>query len=495
MKKTPLAKVHEKLGAKMVDFAGWHMPVYYTNVIEEHNTVRQKVGLFDICHMGEFIISGRGAFDFLQKVVTKDISGLESGKCCYSLLCYDNGGTIDDLFIYKIKDEEYMLVVNAANIEKDFTWLMKHKPEAVTLNDISDQTAKLDIHGPSAEKTLQKLTEYDLSKLKRFHFIDVKIEGIPAKISRTGYTAEDGFEIYFDAQKSLEIWNILLSAGEDYGIKPIGLGARDTLRIEACYPLYGHELDCDTTPIAAGLLFVIGFNKEFIGKKALFEQKQKGPGKSLTFFEMIEKGIPRQGYEIFKNNYKVGYVTSGTFSPTLKKPIGLGYITPELKEIGGTVDIKIRDALHKAKIVKRPFYEYTGRRSVNLINNPKELRYSKEHEWVRLEGGVAVVGITDYAQKQLTDIVFIELPKKGKQISENAILGVVESVKSVSDVLSPVNGEVIEVNEEIIGNPDLVNKEPYGKGWMAKIKLKDKSALSNLMSAEQYEKFVGEEEH
>lgn len=361
MKKTPLSEAHVKLGAKMVDFSGWYMPVQYTNVIDEHNTCRTKVGMFDICHMGEFTVSGRNSFDFLQKMVTKDLNKLENGKAFYTAMCYENGSCVDDLFVYRLSEDVYMLVVNAGNIEKDFDWLNKHKIDGVEIKNISDKTAKLDIQGPYAEKTLQKLTDFDLSKLDRFYFTNIGLNDIKTIISRTGYTAEDGFEIYFEAEKAEEIWDKILEAGKEFGIKPIGLGARDTLRVEACYSLYGHEISEESTPIEAGISFVVQFDKDFIGKDTLLKQKEEGPEKRLFCFEMIDRGIAREHYKIVSDGKEIGFVTSGTFSPTFKKGIGMCYLS-EFKEIGDEVEIQIRDKPYKAKIVKRPFYAYAGRK-------------------------------------------------------------------------------------------------------------------------------------
>ena len=342
----------------MVDFAGWYMPVQYSNVIDEHNTVRTKVGLFDISHMGEFEITGKNSLNFLQKIMTNDISKLEENKAMYSVMCYENGGCVDDLFIYRLKDK-YMLVVNATNIDKDFNWLNKNKIDAVEIKNISNETAKLDVQGPDAENVLQKLTNYNLSKIKRFHSENILLNEIPVLISRTGYTAEDGFEIYFNSKEAINLWNKILEAGKEFGIKPIGLGARDTLRIEACYSLYGHEINEKITPIEAGIDFVVKFNKDFVGKEVLEKQKQ-GTEKKLICFEMIDRSIPRQNYKIF-DSVEIGFLTSGTYSPTFKKGIGMGYIKV-FKEIEDEININIRGKFYKARIVKRPFYSYAGKK-------------------------------------------------------------------------------------------------------------------------------------
>ena len=354
--------MHEKLGAKMVDFGGWYMPVQYTTVIDEHITTRTKAGLFDICHMGEFIVKGHDSMQFLQKMFTNDISKLYPKKAIYSLMCYENGTIVDDLFVYQLKENEFMVVVNAGKIDEDFNWLKKHSAKFnVEMSNISSKTAKLDLQGPFSEKILKKLTNANLPK--RFHFIETDIIEIKTLISRTGYTAENGFELYFPIEEAEKMWNKLLEAGKDEGLRPIGLGARDTLRIEACYPLYGHELNESITPIEANFGWAVKLEKDFIGKPILKKQKEQGTDRILVPFEMIDKGIPRANYEVFanhENTEKIGYVTSGTFSPTFRKPLGMALIKTAFSQIGNTITIRIRDKFYNAVIVKRPFYKYNG---------------------------------------------------------------------------------------------------------------------------------------
>lgn len=359
LKKTPLAHVHEQLGAKMVAFNSWHMPVYYTNVMDEHAATREKAGLFDVCHMGEFIIKGPDSKQFLQKLLTNDINKLCLGKAIYSIMCYENGTIVDDLFVYQLKENEFMIVVNAGKIDEDFEWIKEHSDKFdVEISNISEKTAKLDLQGPLAEKILEKLTTAALPK--RFHFIEADIIGIKTLISRTGYTGEDGFELYFPIEEAEKIWNNILEAGKDYGLKPIGLGARDTLRIEACYPLYGHETSEKITPIESGLDWAVSLEKDFIGKQALEKQKNQGTEKTLIAFEMIDRAIPRENYEVFSNNENIGHVTSGTFSPTFRKPLGMASIKTGHSQIGNKINIKIRGKFYNAVIVKRPFYKYNG---------------------------------------------------------------------------------------------------------------------------------------
>jgi len=360
IKKTPLAEVHERLGATMVDFSGWYMPVQYTTVIEEHTTTRTKAGLFDICHMGEFILKGKDCKALIEKVIVGELDKILPGKAMYSMMCYENGTVIDDLFIYQLQENEYMIVVNGGTIEKDFSWINKHKNGFdAEIKNISDAIGKIDLQGPLSGIILKKLTNVEFPK--RFHFMEADVSGIKTKISRTGYTAEDGFEFYFHSENTIKMWNSLLEAGKEHGLKPVGLGARDTLRIEACYSLYGHEISEEITPIEAGLGWAVKTNKEeFIGKSILERQKKEGTKRTLVAFEMVERGIAREHYEVYANNENVGYVTSGTFSPTFRKSLGMALIKKQYSQIGNEINIKIRDKIYKAAIVKRPFYGYKG---------------------------------------------------------------------------------------------------------------------------------------
>ena len=351
---------HVKLGAKIVEFSGWSMPVFYTNVISEHINVRGKAGLFDICHMGEIIVEGKDAFKIIQKIITNDLNKLTGGKAFYSSMCLDNGGVIDDLFVYRFNQNKFMIVVNASNVEKDFKWIVGHKDSFdVDVIDKTDGTAKLDLQGPKAEEILQKLTDTDLMNLKRFCFVESEVNCFSTIISRTGYTGEDGFELYFDSSKSVDMWCKLLEVGEEFGLKPIGLGARDTLRIEAGYSLYGHELSEEMNPFEAGTGFVVKLDKEdFIGKGALQKIKDSGLKRKIVAFEMLERGIPRQGYVVVKDGIEIGYVTSGTMSPTFKKGLGIAFVDVDEAIEQNEIHIKIREKLYSAKIVKKPIYNF-----------------------------------------------------------------------------------------------------------------------------------------
>jgi len=360
MKKTPLYNEHLKLGAKIVDFGGWQMPVFYTNIIEEHLNTRAKAGLFDTCHMGEIRVSGRDTLAFLQHMLSNDISKINNRQMQYNLMCNESGGIVDDLMVYKLTKDKFLLVVNALNIEKDFNWLNSHKDRFdINIADLSDQTAKLDVQGPNSSKLIGEVTGVSVKDVKRFYFKEFIVNGCNIMISRSGYTAEDGFELYFPAVNVVNIWNILLDKGKEYGLKPIGLGARNSLRLEACYNLYGHESSEEINPFESGIDFTISFDKDFIGKQALLEAKQN-LARKIVAFEMIDNGIPRNNYQIQKDNGLLGFVTSGTLSPLLKKGIGLGFVKVDQANIGNEIEIDIRGKLYKAKIVNKPIYHYHG---------------------------------------------------------------------------------------------------------------------------------------
>ena len=359
LKRTALFHLYKEYGAKTIDFGGWEMPVQFTSIKEEHSAVRERAGLFDVSHMGEIVVKGDDSEKFLQKMVTNDVSRLKSGRAMYTAMCYENGGTVDDLLIYKLDEKEYLLVVNAANTKSDFQWLKGHLEGDVMVENESEHWGQLAIQGPLAEKVLQKLVDMDLSKLKAFTFqTNVDIQGSKALVSRTGYTGEDGFEIYCRASDSPDIWNHLLEAGKEEKVLPCGLGARDTLRFEACLPLYGQELSADITPIEAGIGFVVKLHKdEFIGKEALNIQKERGTQRKIVGLEMIDRGIPRNGYPVFSDDQPIGYITSGTQSPTLKKNIGLALLKSEFAYLGSEVQVEIRQQKLAAKVVETPFYK------------------------------------------------------------------------------------------------------------------------------------------
>jgi aminomethyltransferase len=359
MKNTALTNTHIALGAKMVPFAGYNMPVHYVGITAEHETVRKAVGVFDVSHMGEFILKGEGALDLIQKVCSNDASKLYDGKVQYACLPNENGGIVDDLLVYRMDEKTYMLVVNASNIEKDWDWISKFNSFGVDMKNISDRTSLLAIQGPKAAQALQSLTDTDLSAMEYYTFVKGTFAGVEnVVISATGYTGAGGFELYFDNEHADKIWKAIFEAGAPFGIQPIGLGARDTLRLEMGFCLYGNDIDDTTSPLEAGLGWITKFTKDFVNSSNLAAQKEAGLKNKLVGFEMIDRGIPRHDYEICDANGKViGKVTSGTQSPSLQKAIGLGYVQSDFAKEGGEIFINIRENLVKAQIVKFPFYK------------------------------------------------------------------------------------------------------------------------------------------
>ena len=359
MKTTPFTEKHIALGAKMHEFAGYNMPIEYSGIIDEHLTVCQGVGVFDVSHMGEFWVKGPKALAFLQKVTSNNVAVLTPGKIQYTCFPNDKGGIVDDLLVYQYEPEKYMLVVNAANIEKDWDWCVSHNTEGAELENASDHMAQLAVQGPKAILALQKLTDIDLSSIPYYTFKVGKFAGEEnVIISNTGYTGAGGFELYFYPNVADTIWKAVFEAGEEFDIKPIGLGARDTLRLEMGFCLYGNDLDDTTSPIEAGLGWITKFieSKEFINRPMLEKQKAEGVTRKLVGFEMVDRGIPRHGYELVNSDgEKIGIVTSGTMSPTRKIGIGMGYVKPEYSKAGTEICIDVRGRKLKAVVVKPPF--------------------------------------------------------------------------------------------------------------------------------------------
>jgi aminomethyltransferase len=359
MKSTALTKVHESLGAKMVPFAGYNMPVSYEGVNAEHEVVRTGVGVFDVSHMGEFLLKGEKAIDLIQLISSNDATKLFDGRAQYSCMPNNDGGIVDDLLIYRISEIEYLLVVNASNIDKDWQWIKSHNTFGVEMVDISDSMSLLAVQGPKAAETLQKLTDVNLSEVKYYHFTKGEFAGIDNVIlSATGYTGSGGFELYVPNDVTEAVWNKVFEAGEEFGIKPIGLAARDTLRLEMGFCLYGNDIDDTTSPLEAGLGWITKFTKDFVNSDALKAQKEAGITKKLVAFEMIDRGIPRKDYSIVDAEGKsIGRVTSGTMAPSVKKAIGLGYVAKEFSAEGSDIFLDIRNKKVAAKVVKLPFFK------------------------------------------------------------------------------------------------------------------------------------------
>lgn len=359
MNKTALHDIHVALGAKMVPYAGYEMPVQYAGVNEEHLAVRQKLGVFDVSHMGEFYVRGPQALDLIQKISSNDASKLTPGKIQYAYLPNEQGGVVDDLLVYCISNEEYLLVVNASNMEKDWDWIQKHNTMGAELENASSDISLLAVQGPKATEALQSLTDVDLSEIKFYNYKFGKLAGVDdVLISATGYTGSGGFELYVPNQHAKTLWDAVMKAGEPHGIQPAGLAARDTLRLEMGFCLYGNDIDETTSPLEAGLGWTTKFTKDFINSEALKKQKEEGIANKLVGFELIDRGIPRKDYEIANENGEVvGRVTSGTMSPSLKKAIGMGYVPKALAAEGTEIQVAVRNKMLRARVVKTPFYK------------------------------------------------------------------------------------------------------------------------------------------
>ena len=358
MNKTALFDEHQNLGAKMIDFGGWQMPVQYSSIIEEHKAVRNKAGLFDVSHMGEILITGKNSLSLVQRLVTNDASKLTKGEVLYTPMCYEDGGIVDDLLVYRTDVDEYLLVVNASNTTKDLRWVKKNAElfKEVEVEDKSEYYSLIALQGPISREIIQPLVEKDISDLKYYNFLETEIAGVKAIVSRTGYTGELGYEIYLEDDDAVTVWNALMEEGSDKGLKPAGLGARDTLRLEKALCLYGNDIDQTTNPLEAGLSWTVKFGKDdFNGKSELEKVKENGVQRKLVGFIMEERGIPRHGYDIKIDNEVVGEVTSGSYSPTLDENIGLAYIDNDKASEDTELDICIRKREVKAKIIKTPF--------------------------------------------------------------------------------------------------------------------------------------------
>ena len=358
LKATPLLGLHKELGAKLVPFAGWNMPIQFAGVLSEHTCVRERVGLFDVSHMGEIEVKGKDAKKFLQFLLSNNVEKMFDGSILYSLMCYETGGVVDDLLAYRFSENHYFLCVNASNSDKDYDWIARHASSFnVNIKNTSSETSQLALQGPDAKNVLQSLCDISLDDLSYYNFRKGMVNNVESLISRTGYTGEDGFELYLSPEKVSEVFRSLMEQGRLYGIQPIGLGARDTLRIEMGYPLYGNEIDNNPTPLDAGLGWVIKFDKgEFLGRGSLLKQKEQGsPRRKLVGLKLLTRGVPRAHYQVFKNGESLGEVTSGTFSPTLNTGVGLCYVSSEYSDIGNHLDMKIRDQLVATEVIQLPF--------------------------------------------------------------------------------------------------------------------------------------------
>ena len=358
LKRTPLYHIHKELGARLVGFGGWEMPVQYSSIIDEHLTVRSNVGLFDVSHMGELEIRGPGSLSLIQKLIANDAAKLVDGQVLYTPMCTATGGIVDDLLVYRVAADRYMLVVNASNLEKDLEWIHVHSETGVEIEDRSNETSLVALQGRNALLCLQTLTDVDLTAVNYYRFTTGQVAGIPTIISRTGYTGEIGFELYVVAERSADLWKAVYEATNAIGGKPIGLGARDTLRLEARLCLYGNDIDETTTPLEAGLRWTVAFDKgSFIGREALIRQDDEGIKRRLMGFQMLDRSIARTHHAVYRQDQRVGEVTSGAPAPSLKYNIGLAYLPIEISKINTKIEIEIRGRRHPAKVVRTPFYQ------------------------------------------------------------------------------------------------------------------------------------------
>lgn len=362
LKKTRLHEWHQTNGGRMVPFAGWEMPVQYqTGPIEEHHITRRSAGLFDIDHMGQFTVSGPDALPYLNRLTTYDITGVDVGQAQYSLMLYEHGGVVDDVFIYRIADDKWFVVVNAANRDKDFAWMQQHLAELnAELNDVSSDLYMVALQGPNAIVLLDNIAEADISNMPRFSMLNTKILGVETMVGRTGYTGEDGVELFFPSEQAINMWQGILDAGSENSIEiaPIGLGARDSLRFEPCFALYGHEITEDITPLEANLKWACKLEHDFIGRDALLEQRERGLGKKLIGFELTERGVPREGYLVANTDGEIiGQVVTGMYAPTIDKYAGHAFVPPEYAKVGTEIAIMIRNKPKSAQVIKRPFYK------------------------------------------------------------------------------------------------------------------------------------------
>jgi aminomethyltransferase len=357
LKRTPLHAAHVRAGARMVPFGGWDMPVQYAGIIEEHRTVRSAVGCFDVSHMGEFEFKGPDALRALQRLTTNDVAALEVGQVQYALLCYEDGGIVDDLTLYRLTDDHYMMTVNASNIDKDWAWIGRHLDGRVDARNVSQETGLIAVQGPQAEGLVGRLADVDVSAIEYYRFAQGRVAGVPTIVSRTGYTGEDGFELYLPAESAEHVWTRLLTDGRAVGAAPIGLGARDTLRLEMKYALYGNDIDETTSPLEAGLGWVVKPAKgPFLGRDAIEHSRAGGLRRRLVGFEMVERAVARHGYPVLHDGAAVGVVTSGSYGPSVDKYIGIGYVPTALAPVGTAIAVEVRGRGQAARVVKTPFH-------------------------------------------------------------------------------------------------------------------------------------------
>ena len=479
LRRTPLHECHVALGARLVPFAGWEMPVQYEGVIPEHRAVRQDAGVFDVSHMGELEVEGPKAHEFLQSVLSNDLDRVEPGQAQYTLLTNERGGIVDDLIAYRLEPGRYLLIVNASNSDTDFQWLKEREIPGSDVRDISNDYALLAVQGP---RSLERL---GLDEAPAFTFSMDEIDGVEVMVNRTGYTGETGVELMVPAEEGAALWDAVLARG----VKPAGLGARDTLRLEVCYPLHGNDIGPDTDAISAGLGWVAALDKDFTGAEELRRIKAEGPARKLAAFVMEDAGIPRQGMAIDGGGR--GHLRHALADARPGHRDGLRRRRAGRARRGA-------DNRRSRQAAARPCRRETdlqarGGLMAAAESYPDELAYHPQHDWARVEDGEAVLGITWYAQDALGDLVHFEPPEVGDSVAKDGVYGEVESVKAVSDVVSPLSGEVLEVNQAVVGGPETVNEDPYGDGWLIRIRLSDASEVDSLLDADAYKAQLAEQ--
>ena len=505
LRKTALFDLHERQGGRMVPFAGWSMPVQYKGIVEEHNAVRHRAGVFDVSHMGRLFVVGADAERLLRSAVTYNVAKIKEGRGHYSLLCNEDGGIIDDPYIYRLDPQRFLVVGNASNADRDLEQMrsLVRPGMDVELLDRQEQTVMLAVQGPAAAGFMARVIGPEVAAMGQRACTELPFMQYKLFVSRTGYTGEDGFEIVTSPEAGRAIWRQLVADG----VEPCGLGARDTLRLEAALPLWGNDIDETTTPYEAGLGWVVSLDDgaDFVGRDALAQIKAAGPARKLTCLKATDRGVIRDHYAVLHGGETVGTVASGGFSPTLGVSIAMAYLPLALTTYGTELDVDVRGRMLPVVVVRRPFVVTSnGRRQsarqvsdlprketgARMAASPDDRKYSKEHEWLKIDGDAATIGITDYAQDQLGDVVYVDLPEPGATITQFEKMGEIESVKAVSDLYTPASGEVIEANQLVVEKPELVNGDPHGSGWLLKIKLRDAAELDKLLSASDYDAFI-----
>ncbi|MFO0926185.1 MAG: glycine cleavage system aminomethyltransferase GcvT [Gemmataceae bacterium] len=499
--RTSLHEWHQSHQATMVDFAGWLMPIRYSNITDEHRAVRTTCGLFDVSHMARLSFAGSAALDLLQHVWTNNAATMKDGQVRYGLLCNDQGGIRDDVLVYRWPDG-WAMVVNASNRAKIVPWLEAHiQDRDVTVRDQTESTAMLAVQGPQAVAICRDLFADDPSALRYYFGMPTTFRGEKCLVSRTGYTGEDGLEIALPAALGPALADELVSRGA----VPCGLGARDTLRLEAAMPLYGHELTEETDPLQAGLGWAVKLDKgDFVGKTALLERQRDTARPVRVGLEIDGKRAAREGAAVLTGDTPIGRVTSGTITPTLNRPIAMAYVQPAASAPGTAVAVEVgKGPSPRAWSSCRSTGGRRGDgrdadwfgRDRGMVMDPSKLRYTKSHEWVFLEKNVVTIGISKFAADQLTDITYIELPDVGDHVFAGQEFGEIETVKAVSDLYSPVDGEVIEVNASLEEEPNTLTKDPYGAGWLMKVRVDKPAAVDALLDAAAYQKQIESEAH